>query len=509
MNISILFLLVALWTPQESDTHSWSDSTGKFSVDATMLVQASDKLEADVVLTKSDGKTITVAFDKLGKSSQRLAQRLRRNARKERDAMKEQNEPASAESEKKTTANGTSKDSPAVQTWNWRGPNRDGISEETDLIDDWSTKPQLVWTARGLGNGMSSVAVSGNLIFTLGNINGNESLIALDRESGREVWTTRIGDGGESNSTPTVDDDLVFALGLAGDLVCVETKTGKEVWRKNYERDFGGKMMSQWGYSESPLIDGDRLICTPGGPNAMIVALDRKTGDTIWKTPMRPGGGRGTDGAGYSSIVISNGGGVKQYLTIVGRGLISVSAKDGRPLWKYERIANVTANVPTPIVDGNFVFCSTGYDDGGTALLKLGKQNGSIGFQEIYYLSANQLQNHHGGMIKIGDYVYMGEGHNQGFPACIEFKSGRMMWPKNRGAGTGSAAIVAADGHLYFRYENGVMALVEADPQQYRLKGKFKIATNFKQSWPHPVIFAGKLFLRDQDQLHCYDIEAK
>ena len=163
--------------------------------------------------------------------------------------------------------------------------------------------------------------------------------------------------------------------------------------------------------------------------------------------------------------------------------------------------------MPTPIVDGDYVFCSSGYDDGGTALLKLSGGRGQVSFQEVYYLSANQLQNHHGGMIKIGDYVYMGEGHNQGFPMCVEFKTGKTMWPKQRGAGSGSAAIVAADGHLYFRYENGVMALIEASPDDYRLKGQFKIASRNGKSWPHPVVFDGKLYLRDQRQLHCYQID--
>ncbi|MEC8556164.1 MAG: PQQ-binding-like beta-propeller repeat protein [Planctomycetota bacterium] len=194
---------------------------------------------------------------------------------------------------------------------------------------------------------------------------------------------------------------------------------------------------------------------------------------------------------------------------MAGRGLISVEAKTGRPLWQYEKIANGTANVPTPIVDGDYVFCSSGYGDGGTALLQLSGRRGVVNWREVYYQDAKQLQNHHGGMIKIGNYVYMGEGHNEGFPMCVDFRTGRKMWGKQRGAGTGSAAIVAADGHLYFRYQNGVMALIEADPQNYKLKGSFQIATRNGQSWPHPVIFDGKLLLRDQNQLHCYSLKSE
>lgn len=494
--ISAVLVASVVHGVQEPETRTWVDSTGEFSVEAEMVVDADDKLSADVVLIKPDGRKITVSLDRLNDESKKYVRRVRHAAKRSQATEIETppDEPVQVNS---------SED----KVWNWRGPRQDGIAQETDLLAEWPDDgPELLWTANGLGNAMSSVAIANGKIFTMGNRGGGEHLIACSLEDGRELWATRIGRGGDSNSTPTVDGDLVFAIGLAGDLFCANAETGEKVWSKSFADDFGGQMMSQWGYSESPLIDGDRLICTPGGASAMIVALDKETGKTLWKTPMRPGGNRGTDGAGYSSIVISEGGGVKQYITLVGRGLISVAADDGRPLWQYERIANSTANVPTPIVDGDYVFCSSGYDDGGTALLKLSGRRGAVNYQEVYYKSANELQNHHGGMIKIGDYVYMGEGHNRGFPMCVEFKTGRKVWPKQRGAGGGSAAIVAADGHLYFRYESGVMALIEANSNEYRLKGKFDIATRNRESWPHPVIFEGKLYLRDQEQLHCYNI---
>lgn len=487
---------------QESEQRTWTDNTGGFSVEATMEVDAADKLSADVVLIKSNGKTITVPLERLSEESRNYVRKVRRAARKIRDSA-----PATQSQELPAEQKPNSQATDASKVWNWRGPRQDGIADESELLSEWPADgPKLLWTANGLGNAMSSVSIADGKIFTLGNRDGGEYLIACNLEDGSELWATRIGAGGESNSTPTVDGDRVYAVGLAGDLACLNVNSGAKVWSKSFANDFGGRMMSQWGYSESPLVDGDRLICTPGGPDAMIAALNKKTGETIWATPMRPGGDRGTDGAGYSSIVISEGGGVKQYITLVGRGLISVAAKDGKPLWQYERIANGTANVPTPIVDGDYVFCSSGYDDGGTALLRLSANRGNVGYQEIYYLRANELQNHHGGMIKIGDYVYMGEGHNRGFPMCVEFKTGRRIWEKQRGAGSGSAAIVAADDHLYFRYENGVMALVEANANEYRLKGQFEIATRNRESWPHPVIYQGRLYLRDQGQLHCYDI---
>jgi outer membrane protein assembly factor BamB len=175
-------------------------------------------------------------------------------------------------------------------------------------------------------------------------------------------------------------------------------------------------------------------------------------------------------------------------------------------LWGYNRIANGTANVPTPIVTGDFVLCSSGYGEGGAALLRLVGSRGQVDAQEVWYKNSNDLQNHHGGMILVGDHVYMGHGHNNGFPVCFDLESGRDAWRPGRGPGTGSAAVVFADGHLYFRYDNAVMALIEATPASYNLKGSFKIGIKNGQSWPHPVIADGRLYLRDQHEMLCYDI---
>ena len=487
------------------EVRTWTDKSGKYTLEAEFVSAKS----GSVTLKATNGKTVTLEISKLSAKDQKFVRRL---IEKMRLAKRKTTKPDQADSiegsEDKTTLISTTVDS---KDWfQWRGPNRDGISRETNLLDSWKGDgPELLWTADNLGNGMASVAVADGKIFTIGNRRGGEHMIALDQKDGSEIWATKIGSGGETNSTPTVDGDLVYGLGRAGDLACLNTKTGKIVWKKNFRDDFGGKMMSSWGYSESPLVDGDNLICTPGSQSAMIAALNKKTGETVWKTPMRYGGSRGTDGAGYASIVVSNGGGIKQYITLVGRGIISVNAKNGAPLWQYERVANGTANVPTPIVSGDYVFCSSGYNDGGSALLKINGRNGRASIQEIYYKKSGELQNHHGGMIKIGDYIYMGHGHNKGFPMCIEMKTVRKMWDLTRGPGDGSAAIVAADGHLYFRYESGVMALIEANPKEYKLKGTFKIKTRHKQSWPHPVINDGKLYLRDVHQLHCYDISKK
>lgn len=402
-------------------------------------------------------------------------------------------------------ANGADAPGSKYEWQSWRGPKRDGISAETGLLTEWSEQgPALVWTADGLGNGFSSIAVAGGRIYTMGARKGGTYLICLDLD-GKELWGARVGSG-DPNSTPTVDEDRVYSLDRNGELACVGTQSGNILWTKSFTKDFGGKMMSGWGYSESPLVDGDRLIVTPGAQDAMLVALDKKSGDVIWKSAVPELGNKGKDGAGYSSVVISHAAGVKQYVQLVGRGIVSVQASDGKFLWNYNRITNGTAAIPTPIVREDYVFCSSGYGDGGAALLKVRKNGDQLSADEVWYKKSSELQNHHGGVVLIGDYLYMGHGHNNGFPVCVEFLTGKDVWRPGRGPGSGSAAIVSADGHLYFRYESGEMALIEATPQGYRLKGHFKIKTTHSKSWPHPVIVGGKLYLRDQHNLHCYDV---
>jgi outer membrane protein assembly factor BamB len=391
----------------------------------------------------------------------------------------------------------------------WRGPNRDGVSSEQGLLDRWDEQsPPVAWKIAGLGNGFSSLAISEGRLFTLGKFGDETRLIAREAKTGKPLWEALVGIGDEGpNSTPTVDDGRVYALSFGGELLCAEASTGKPIWRTHLQRNLGGQMMSGWGYSESPLVDGDRLIVTPGSKQAILAALNKQTGKLVWKTAfLENPGPAGKDGAGYSSVVVSRAGDVKQYVQLVGRGLIGVKADDGKLLWKYNRIANGTANIPTPIIMDDYVFCSSGYDDGGSALLRIQKARNHLIATEVWYRRSKDLQNHHGGMIQIGDQIYMGHGHNNGLPVCFDWKSGLENWRPGRGAGAGSAAVVAADGHLYFRYENGVMALVEATPKEYRLKGKFKIGINNGQSWPHPVIYEGHLYLRDQHELICYDL---
>jgi outer membrane protein assembly factor BamB len=262
--------------------------------------------------------------------------------------------------------------------------------------------------------------------------------------------------------------------------------------------------MSGWGYSESPTVDGNLLICTPGGKTAALVALDKLTGATVWKCELPT-----SCGAGYASIATAEVGGIKQYITVLGKelGLVGVDAKTGKFLWNYAKAANGTANCPTALVQGEYVFTATGYGAGAALLRLVADGSTQVKVVEEYFLKGTQLQNHHGGMVMLGDHIYGGHGNNDGKPFCLEWKTGKFAWGPERGPGGGSAAVLYADGHLYFRYQNGIMALLEATPENFVVKSSFPVPPIAKNGWPHPVIYQGKLYLRGDDHILCYDIK--
>lgn len=394
---------------------------------------------------------------------------------------------------------------------NFRGPNGDGISQETGLLDAWPEGgPKLAWRLAGLGKGFSSLSFNGGKFFTMGDRGEEQFILCYDLAARKQVWAAKVGPAHKDTRspgprcTPTLDGERAYALGSQGELVCVQMADGKELWRRNLSKDFEGQVMKVWKYSESPLIDGERLICTPGGPKAMMAALDRKTGKTVWTCAVPKIGDRGAEGSGYGSIVISNACGVKQYVTTVGRGTIGVRAEDGQFLWGYNKIANNIANIPNCVVRGDYVFCTTSYKTG-SALLKLTKEGEKIVPQEVYFLTPKQFENHHGGVVLVGDHLYGGSGQNNGIFTCIEFLTGKIAWQQDP-IGKKSAAVLYADGELYVRYEDATMCLVEASPAGFKLKGKFALATNNGPSWPHPVIVNKKLYIRDHDDLLVYDV---
>ncbi len=416
---------------------------------------------------------------------------------------------------------------PAVaEDWpQWRGPNRDGRSAETGLLQSWPEDgPPRSWTATGLGSGYSSLAVAGGRIYTLGDHGDGQYVVALAESDGSHLWKTRVGPSWDDRylgprSTPTVDGERLYVMSTEGAIVCLEAETGREVWRRSLPGDFGSHLMqamgtTDWKYVESPLVDGDRVIVTPGGTDAALVALDKNTGEEIWKARIPRLGSAGTDGAGYSSVVVSHAAGVRQYVQFLGRGVIGVEAETGRFLWGYNPVANDIANIATPLVTGDYVFASSGYGTG-AALVRIQRaeegEDGSrpLVAEEVYFLEPDTFQNHHGGLILDRGYVYTGTGHNRGFPIAVALESGEVAWGPERNEGRNSAAVTYADGRIYFRYQDGRMILVEASAEGYREHGSFMIPDVERESWAHPVIANGHLYLREQDALHVYDVRAR
>jgi outer membrane protein assembly factor BamB len=408
----------------------------------------------------------------------------------------------------------------AADDWlQWRGADRANRSAETGLFGTWGADgPPLAWMGEGMGEGYASVSVADDTVYTTGNDAQSQFAVAVDARTGKRIWKQPITSappkhGYEgSRTTPTIDGDRLYVVSSDGKLVCLRRRDGTTRWSRDFS-DWGGKMMSGWGFSESPLIDGERVICTPGGDRGLLVALDKMTGDEVWAcTPPsfeREDGLNGKplrDGAGYASAVISQGGGVKQYIQLVGRGLIGVRAADGKFLWRYSEIANGTANIPTPIVDGDLVFTSTGYNTG-SALLKLERDGDGVQADEVYRLQSDELQNKHGGMTLVDGHIYCGHGNGQGLPTCVNLATGKIAWGPLRAEGNGEASLVYADGHLIIRRENGTVMLVKASPEQYELVRWFTPAFQQGKSWAHPVIAGGKLYLREQDKLMCYTLQ--
>jgi len=384
----------------------------------------------------------------------------------------------------------------------WRGPDRTDVSTETGLLPEWPAGgPKRVWKATGLGGGFTTPSVASGRIYLMGSKDHAEYVLALDAKDGKPVWSTKVGAVGVNRgpqnpgprATPTVDGDFVYTLGSDGDLVCVTRTEGKTIWHRHLEKDFGGKRGS-WAYAESPLIDGDVLVCTPGGPSATLVALNKRNGAVIWKAQVP---GRNT--AGYASAIVAQVDGVKQYVQFLAGGVVGISAKDGKFLWIDKRTAGRGVTCSTPIFHDRCVFSASGYNLGG-GLVKLRAHGDGVTAEEVYFTKA--MVNHHGGMVLVDGYLY---GTNNTSLLCLDFKTGTTKW-QSRSVGKGS--LTYADGRLYVRGERGAVALVEATPTGYKERGRFNQPDrSFKPAWPHPVVAGGRLYLRDGDTLLCYDVK--
>ena len=378
----------------------------------------------------------------------------------------------------------------------WQGPERNGLSKESGLLQQWpASGPPVVWTMNSLGAGYGSISIKGDRIFVQSS-NGALSIVhALNRADGKELWSKAIGQalgneqGPGPRGTPTVDGDRLYVLTENGDLACLKVD-GTAVWKRNILKDFGAGN-PYWLISESPLVDGDNVIVTPGGRGATVAALNKMTGATVWTSKDL------SDQAGYSSPVVGDIGGVRTYMTLTSGAGVGVRASDGKLMWRYEQAANGTANITTPIFIDNKVFYSSAYE-AGSALLALTAQGGEVKAREVYF--TREMQNHHGGVLLVNGYLY---GFNNSVLACLEFATGKAMW-RNRSVGKGS--LTYADGNLYILSEENVVGLAEATPTAYREKGRFRIADQGLPSWAHPVVADGRLYIRNQKNLTAYDI---
>ncbi|MBL68940.1 MAG: polyvinylalcohol dehydrogenase [Verrucomicrobiales bacterium] len=384
----------------------------------------------------------------------------------------------------------------AIDWPQWRGPNRDGVNTEANLLDEWPENgPKLLWRTEGLGAGFSSVSVAKGRIFTMGDGKTASHVFCLSEKNGGLFWTSKpVGKTGGNykgtRSTPTVVEGLVYALGQFGDLVCLKAETGVEVWRRSLTKDFGGRS-GGWNYTESPLVDGDKVIVTPGGGKGAAVALNRMNGELIWQSRDF------TDGAQYSSFIVREFGGERQYIQLTGANVVSLSAKTGKVLWKAPRRGR-TATVSTPIFHEGRVFVSSSYGVGCNGF-KVTYDGTSFSTEQTY---ANKtISNHHGGCIRVGGYVY---GSSGGTLACMDLVTGEEMW-RERSAGKG--AIVVADGKIILRAEKGPVSLVELNPKAYKEISRFDQPDRTRaNAWSHPVVSNGVLYLKDQGLLLAYDL---
>ncbi|MCX8156052.1 MAG: PQQ-like beta-propeller repeat protein [Verrucomicrobiae bacterium] len=421
----------------------------------------------------------------------------------------------------------------------WQGPQRNNLSKETGLLKEWPKEgPPLAWKATGLGGGDSTPSVAAGRIYGMANRGEDEVVWALNEKDGKEIWAARLGPAYNQRMTqsregpactPTVDGNRLYVVGLGGEVACLQTSDGKILWQRSLTRDFGGRVPA-WSYRESPLVDGDKVIVTPGAPDAMLVALNKMTGETLWKTtvpqstnpppaeggPPGPGGGRrggmGGGGAAYASAIAIEVEGQRQYVQFTARGVIGVAAADGKLLWRYDKPANgMGINCSTPIYQDGLVFAASAYGAGGGAV-KLSKDAaGNWTAEEVYF--TRRMQNHHGGMVVLDGCLYGANGGNEGgYLACLNFKTGEVLWDARdlpeRPAPKGSVAY--ADGRIYYRTERGTVLLIEPNAKEYRERGRFEQPDRTRlPAWAHPVIANGKLYLRDQETLYCYDIQAK
>jgi len=383
----------------------------------------------------------------------------------------------------------------------FHGPRGDNVSSDTGLLKKWPDEgPPLDWTAEGIGNGYSSVSLAHGLIYTAGNIDGKTMITALDLE-GNIRWQVENGDAWKGDSpgtrgTPTIDGDHLYHQSPLGNLICVEAKTGEPMWAMNTLEAFEAENI-QWALSESLLIDGDHVICCPGGKQASVVAINKSNGEVAWITPSTG------DKAGYGSASIAEYEGIRMIFTMTAKAVIGVDADTGRLLFRDPYETDYDVNAFTPLFHDGRVFVSTGYGGTGARLLKLNVQGENVTVEHQW--ESNELDNHHGGVLLVDGYLYgAADRFNNAKWICLNWQSGEKKW-EDRAVGKGS--LTCADGLFYLYSERRRVGLAQATPEGMELISQFEVPPGGSgSSWAHPVVCGARLYLRYDDRLHAYNV---
>lgn len=386
----------------------------------------------------------------------------------------------------------------AAADWpQWRGPVRDGRVTESNLLTKWPAEgPKQLWRADGLGEGYSSYSIANGKLYTQGQKDNAQWVFCYDALTGKQIWKTKAGSyypqdrGPGPRGTPTVDGDTLYSLSADGTLLSLAAATGKQNWSMNILEKFKGEQI-KWGLSESPLVDGNRLIVQPGGADTAVVALEKTTGKPLWNA--------GSDPAGYSSAIAFDFGGIRNIVAFTSRGAVAFNAANGYQLWNYNKVSNRTANIATPLFHDGHVFLSSDYGTG-CALLKLAKTDSGVSATEVYF--TQDMRNHYCTSVLHEKHVY---GFSSGILTSMELMSGAVAW-KDRSVGKGQ--ILFANGMLVLQGENGIIALADATPSAYKEVSRFTFGRGDYPLWTQPVIANGRMYIRDQDKLVCFNVAA-
>jgi len=384
----------------------------------------------------------------------------------------------------------------------FHGPKRDNMSTETGLLKQWPEGgPELLWTAKGLGHGYAGVSIADGQIYSAGNIDDESVVTAMDMD-GKTLWQTGCGPAWKgpypgTRGTPTIDGDRVYYETPLGDVVCLDAKTGRKIWGLNILERFQGKNI-RWALSESLLVDGDRVICCPGGEDACVAALDKMTGKLVWKCP-----GVGVQ-AGYASPRLVEYQGLRIIIALMLKAMVGVNADTGELLWKVEHVSLFDENVLTPVYHDGQVFVSSLAS--GSVKWKIHVDGQKASVEELW--RSKEMDNHHDGVILVGGHLYGSTAIlNKGQWICLDWETGEKKYA-DKGVGKGS--VTYADGMLYTLSEFGRVGLVQPAPGSHRLICQFSLPEQGEgKSWAHPVVCGGRLYIRHGDFLYAYDVRAE